>query len=136
MEISVMKFILAGKAILAAISAATSNKGPPMILVPLLIWLSLYKFVCHSRESGNPGRHWIPGQARNDRKGRSIWLRIATLQTAFKNQALDILSIRGFLNDLSLFHAINPVCNLSCHGEVLFNDGKSDLLAHLLEDTG
>jgi len=23
--------------------------------------------VCHSRESGNPGKYWIPGQARNDK---------------------------------------------------------------------
>jgi hypothetical protein len=25
----------------------------------------------HSRESGNPERHWIPGQARNDRLRRT-----------------------------------------------------------------
>ena len=25
----------------------------------------------HSRESGNPGKYWIPGQARNDRTDRT-----------------------------------------------------------------
>jgi len=25
-----------------------------------------HRTFCHSRESGNPGRNWIPGQARND----------------------------------------------------------------------
>ena len=24
----------------------------------------------HSRESGNPGKHWIPGQARNDKPAK------------------------------------------------------------------
>ena len=26
---------------------------------------------CHSREGGNPGKHWIPGQARNDNKEKT-----------------------------------------------------------------
>lgn len=26
---------------------------------------------CHSRESGNPEQGWIPGQARNDKEGRT-----------------------------------------------------------------
>jgi prepilin-type N-terminal cleavage/methylation domain-containing protein len=31
---------------------------------------------CHSRESGNPGKHWIPGQARNDKRAaRRGWLK-------------------------------------------------------------
>ena len=25
----------------------------------------------HSRESGNPGKHWIPGQARNDKLSKT-----------------------------------------------------------------
>jgi len=28
-----------------------------------------HRTFCHSRESGNPGRNWIPGQARNDEQG-------------------------------------------------------------------
>ena len=27
--------------------------------------------LCHSRECGNPGRSWIPGQARNDKQERN-----------------------------------------------------------------
>ena len=26
---------------------------------------------CHSRKGGNPGKHWIPGQARNDNKEKT-----------------------------------------------------------------
>jgi hypothetical protein len=46
----------------------------------------------HSRESGNPGKHWIPGQARNDKpvkiyvvmyKRREKWLKNLTRKRSF-----------------------------------------------------
>jgi hypothetical protein len=46
---------------------------------------------CHSRESGNPDKHWIPAQARNDKLHKTyvamynvrIFLKIAKLSSFF-----------------------------------------------------
>ena len=55
------------------------------------------------------------------------------LETGLENEVLDIRSVRRFIDNLSLFHAINPIGNLSCHGEVLLDDSQGRLLADFLE---
>jgi hypothetical protein len=56
----------------------TEDGSPPFhINLLLIIVLAFFMYSVinhkrtrHSRESGNPGKHWIPGQARNDKPAK------------------------------------------------------------------
>ncbi len=48
---------------------------------------SVNGIACHSRKSGNPGKHWIPGQARNDKLNRT-YVAIYRKEAANKIEAL------------------------------------------------